>query len=92
MISPGTLREEMADIKFSPGDIIIEASTGNVGFLIKRDRRIDMELDDMYFWEVRWSDGPLISKFKTFSQFRILEENYLKVSIILDIIIWQSVV
>ena len=49
MISPGTLREEMDDIKFSPGDIIIEASTGNVGFLIKRDRRVDMELDDMYF-------------------------------------------
>ena len=91
MIATHTLREELDTISFSPGDVIIEASTGNIGFLIKRQRRIDIELDDMYFWEVRWSDQTLVNEFKTFSQFRILEEDYLKISIILGIIIWQSI-
>ena len=75
----------------SVGDVIIESSTGNVGFLIKRERRIDMIQDDMYFWTVKWSDEGLVPEFKSFSQFRILEEDYLKISIILGIIIWQSI-
>jgi hypothetical protein len=50
-----------------------------------------MVRDDMYFWEVRWSDEGLVPEFKSFSQFRILEEDYLKISIILDIIKWQSI-
>tara|TARA_R110000824_G_scaffold92217_9_gene223924 strand:+ start:5998 stop:6282 length:285 start_codon:yes stop_codon:yes gene_type:complete len=91
MIATHTLREELDTITFSPGDVIIEASTGNIGFLIKRQRRIDIELDDMYFWDIQWSDASLVRKFKTFSQFRILEEDYLKISIILGIIIWQSI-
>jgi|TARA_R100000008_G_scaffold78303_1_gene59229 hypothetical protein len=85
------LDEELASIELSPGDVLIESSTGCVGFLLKRERRIDMVHDDMYFWEVRWADESLVPEFKTFSQFRILEEDYLKISIILDIIKWQSI-
>jgi hypothetical protein len=90
-MSTRALQEELESIVLSVGDVIIESSTGNVGFLIKRERRIDMVRDDMYFWEVRWSDEGLVPEFKSFSQFRILEEDYLKISIILDIIKWQSI-
>ncbi len=85
------MEEELSSIKLSPGDVLIESSTGCVGFLIKRERRIDIVYDDMYFWEVRWADEGLVPEFKTFSKFRILEEDYLKISIILDIIKWQSI-
>ena len=85
------LNEELDTIELSPGDVIIESSTGNVGFLVRRERRIDMIQDDMYFWHVKWSDESLVYEFRTFSQFRILEEDYLKISIILGIIIWQSI-
>ena len=85
------LEEELESIELSVGDVIIESSTGNVGFLIKCERRIDMIQDDMYFWHVKWSDEGLVPEFKSFSQFRILEEDYLKISIILDIIKWQSI-
>ena len=91
MADSQTLREELSAINFSTGDIIIEVATGNIGFLVKRERRIDIELDDMYFWEVQWADDSLVPEFKTFSQFRILEEDYLKISIIIGIIVWQSV-
>ena len=85
------LSDELETIVLSVGDVVIESSTGNVGFLIKRERRIDMVYDDMYFWTVKWSDEGLVPEFKSFSQFRILEEDYLKISIILGIIKWQSI-
>tara|TARA_R110002020_G_scaffold20213_1_gene69140 strand:- start:640 stop:933 length:294 start_codon:yes stop_codon:yes gene_type:complete len=85
------LEEELNSIHLAIGDVIIESSTGNVGFLVKHHRRIDMVHDDMYFWEIKWTDEGLVPDFKTFSQFRLLEEEYLKISIILDIIIWQSI-
>ena len=85
------LSDELETIVLAVGDVIIESSTGNVGFLIKRERRIDMVYDDMYFWTVKWSDEGLVPEFKSFSQFRILEEDYLKISIILGIIKWQSI-
>ncbi len=90
-MSYSALSDELEAIVLSVGDVIIESSTGNVGFLIKRERRIDMIQDDMYFWTVKWSDEGLVPEFKSFSQFRILEEDYLKISIILGIIIWQSI-
>lgn len=85
------LEEELSFIELSGGDVIIEASTGNVGFLVKRIRRIDITHDDIYFWEIRWSDETLVPEFHTFSQFRMIEEDYLKISIILGIIKWQSI-
>ncbi len=90
-MSHRALEEELNSICLSVGDVIIESSTGNVGFLIKRERRIDIVHDDMYFWDIKWADESLIPEFRTFSQFRILEEDYLKISIILDIIKWQSI-
>ena len=79
------------DIDLHPGDIVIESSTGCVGFLVKRLRHIDMILDDIYFWHITWSDPAQIPNFNLFSQSDHLEEMYLKNMIITGIIIWQSI-
>jgi hypothetical protein len=79
------------DIDLHPGDIVIESSTGCVGFLVKRLRHIDMVFDDIYFWHITWSDPAQIPNFNLFSQSDHLEEIYLKNMIITGIIIWQSV-
>ena len=79
------------DIDLHPGDIVIESSTGCVGFLVKRLRHIDMVFDDIYFWHITWSDPAQIPNFNIFSQSDHLEEIYLKNMIITGIIIWQSV-
>ena len=78
-------------IDLLPGDIIIESSTNCVGFLVKRSRHIDMIEDDIYFWHIVWSDPKLIQQFNNFSQTDYIEEIYLKNTIILGIIIWQSI-
>ena len=78
------------DINLLPGDILIESSTGCIGFLVKRTRHIDMILDDIYFWHITWSDPGQIPDFNLFSQSDHLEEMYLKNMIITGIIIWQS--
>ena len=79
------------DIDLHPGDIVIESSTGCVGFLVKRLRHIDMVFDDIYFWHITWSDPAQIPNFNLFSQSDHLEEIYLKNMIITGIITWQSV-
>tara|TARA_R100000315_G_C5235326_1_gene147030 strand:- start:5874 stop:6167 length:294 start_codon:yes stop_codon:yes gene_type:complete len=89
-MGPRILEEEMDSIVLNPGDIIIETSTRCVGFLVRRFRRIDIVDDDMYFWEVHWTDNSLVSEFRYLLQFANLEEQYLKTSIILDIIEWHS--
>jgi hypothetical protein len=85
------LEEELDTIKLSCGDVIIESETGNVGFLVKCTRRVDIQHDDMYFWEIRWADKAGAQDFKAFPHFNLFEEDYLKIAIILGIIKWQSV-
>ena len=79
------------DINLRAGDIVIDSSTGCVGFLVKRTRHIDIVLDDLYFWYIAWSDPTQVPKFKHFSQSNYVEEIYLKNSVILGIIVWQSI-
>ena len=43
------LQERLKDVTLSIGDIIIDTFSGYTGMLIKRERRIDMLEDDMYF-------------------------------------------
>ena len=88
------IEEEIQTIKLSVGDIIIEKDGGDVGVLMERVHRIDMALDDMYFWKVKWTSKTeettsKISKIPAFLN-NFLEEDYLKMSIFLGIIKWQS--
>jgi hypothetical protein len=89
------LQDELDGIELSPGDVIIDMANGILGFLITRIRRVDIIEDDIYFWEVIWtnkpSEGTPFSGSADISASNILEEENLKLSIILGIIKWQSI-
>ena len=85
------LELELNNIKLSPGDVLIEMSTNTVGFLVKRIHRVDIIEDDIYFWEIMWTNEEMVYEFKDLPQTNILEEEHLKLSIILGIIKWQSI-
>jgi len=85
------LQLELDAIKLSPGDVVIEMSTNTVGFLVKKIHRVDIIEDDIYFWEIMWTNEEAVHEFKELPQTNILEEEHLKLSIILDIIKWQSI-
>ena len=78
-------------VNLSVGDIIIDVTGGHTGILVGRRRHIDMVEDDVYVWEAKWNtnvinenpfDAPLSS---------ILEEESLKLSIVVGIYEWHSV-
>ena len=48
------LQERLESVTLNIGDIIIDTFSGYTGMLVKRERRIDMMDDDMYFWEIKW--------------------------------------
>jgi hypothetical protein len=81
------LHEELESIELKPGDIIIDHMAGYVGVLIKRERRIDIVQDDMYFWQIRWSTAFPKSKKarkhkKELNILGYIEEDTLKLSIL----------
>ena len=82
------LQNELDIIELSRGDVIIETATGNVGVLLKKDRRIDIQEDDIYFWKIKWNNSNDIVEHHSYDFF---EEEHLKLSIILGIMKWQSV-
>jgi hypothetical protein len=85
------LQEELDSINLSSGDIIIDVETNAVGFLIERIRRVDIVEDDIYFWQVVWASKNHDLESEGGSKSDILEEENLKLSIILGIIRWQSI-
>jgi len=85
------LQLELDAIELSIGDVIIEMSTNTVGFLVEKTRRVDIVEDDIYFWEIVWTNEEMVHEFKDLPQTNILEEEHLKLSIILGIIKWQSI-
>ena len=78
-------------VNLSIGDIIIDTNSGHAGVLVGRRRHIDIVEDDVYVCETKWNtnvisenpfDAPLSS---------ILEEESLKLSIVVGIYEWHSV-
>jgi hypothetical protein len=48
------LQDLMDHVIIKTGDLIVDEETGFVGVLIKKERRIDMFMDDLYFWHIKW--------------------------------------
>ena len=71
------------------GDIIIVYVNNSVGLLIRKEHHIDIEADDVYFWEVKWNnaDDPRLN----FLHFTFLEEDSLRFSILIGTYEWHSV-
>lgn len=77
------LYSELQRVILNVGDLIVDETTGYVALLLKRERRIDMIYDDMFFWHVKWvknidryADDPTNVPLST-----IIEEEGMKLSI-----------
>ena len=78
------LKDELDSVVLNVGDIIVDHLSGYVGILLRRERRIDMIEDDLYFWEIRWASS-FQSRKKPEQPLDIsgfLEEDMLKLSIL----------
>jgi hypothetical protein len=80
---------ERANLHLSVGDLLVDNVSGRVGVLVKRERRISIEDDDIYVWMVFWSKetaGDLIVYGVEMQESNLaaLEEEGLKISIIID--------
>jgi hypothetical protein len=89
------LQESLDSVILNIGDIIIDTFSGYTGMLVKRERHIDMLDDDMYFWEVKWMTNvvreDLNPKFARIRLGDILEEEGIKLSIVVGAMEWHSI-
>jgi len=89
------LQERLNSVILSVGDIIIDTFSGYTGMLVKRNHRIDMMDDDMYFWEIKWMTNVVREDLKpNHTRIRlgdILEEEGIKLSIVVGAMEWHSI-
>lgn len=48
------LQDMIDHVIINVGDLIVDEETGFVGVMVRRERRIDMFMDDLYFWHIKW--------------------------------------
>ena len=89
------LQERLNGVILSVGDIIIDTFSGYSGMLVKREHRIDMMDDDLYFWEVKWMTnverGDLKLNHTRIKLGNLLEEEGIKLSIVVGAMEWHSI-
>tara|TARA_R110002020_G_scaffold393188_2_gene603481 strand:- start:657 stop:959 length:303 start_codon:yes stop_codon:yes gene_type:complete len=89
------LQEKLDSVILSIGDIVIDTFSGYTGMLIKREHRIGMLDDDIYFWEVKWMTNVAREDLKQdYSRIRLsdlLEEEGIKLSIVVGAMEWHSI-
>ena len=77
------LQDMIDHVIINVGDLIVDEETGFVGVMVRRERRIDMFMDDLYFWHIKWiknldKSGPTLEEVRMLSY---VEEEGLKLSI-----------
>ena len=88
-MADGSLNKESQRVILSIGDIIIDRMMNRAGILIDRTRRIDMIMDDVYMWEVKWLTS--IASIVDVPHANYLEEETLKLWIVLGTYDWHSI-
>ena len=78
------LKEYVDLINLNIGDIIVDTDSGDIGILTKKNRHIDMVVDDIFTWNIKWSGGKL-------ERVDVLEEEGIKLSIGIGTYDWHSV-
>lgn len=78
------LKEYVDLINLNIGDIIVDTDSGDIGILTKKNRHIDMVVDDIFTWNIKWSGGKL-------ERVDVLEEEGIKLSIVIGTYDWHSV-
>ncbi len=88
-MTKGSLNSESQRVILSIGDIIIDRMMNQAGILIERTRRIDMIMDDVYMWEVKWL--TTLANVVEVPHANFLEEETLKLWIVLGTYDWHSI-
>ena len=88
-MTKGSLNSESQRVILSIGDIIIDRMMNQVGILVERTRRIDMIMDDVYMWEVKWL--TTLMNVVEVPHANYLEEETLKLWIVLGTYDWHSI-
>jgi hypothetical protein len=88
-MADGSLNKELQRVILSIGDVIIDRMMNQAGILIDRTRRIDMVMDDVYMWEVKWLTS--IASIVEVPHANFLEEETLKLWIVLGTYDWHSI-
>ena len=88
-MADGSLNKELQRVILSIGDVIIDRMMNQAGILIDRTRRIDMIMDDVYMWEVKWLTS--IASIVEVPHANFLEEETLKLWIVLGTYDWHSI-
>ena len=83
------LRRKAKYVKLSVGDIVVDLMTGNVGILIRKHRRIDMVVDDVYMWEIVWNNDS--HEPYDIPNSRYMEDTGLKISIVAGMYDWHRI-
>lgn len=83
------LRKEAEYVILSVGDMIYDIRTKSRGFLQSRERRIDIVKDDIYVWTIFWFSQD--KRFDYYNNPSFIEEEGLKISILLGTVIQYSV-
>ena len=79
-----SLKEHIDFINLNIGHIIVDTDNGDIGILTKKNRHIDMVVDDIFIWYIKWSGGDS-------ERVDIIEEEGLKLSIVVGTYDWHSV-
>lgn len=87
MSDKSKLQTQLERVILCVGDIIVDTVSGGGGTLIARKRHIDIEQDDVYFWEIKWFN--VLSH--DFAPTPVREESELKLSIVAGTYILHSV-
>lgn len=73
-------------ISFDVGDLLIDHVSPGIGILRKRIHRVDIEFDDLYFWQVYWTHSKvsdILSNSPGASRHGEHEEESLRISVAL---------
>jgi len=81
------LQKRLERVTISVGDIIVDCVNSDIGILVRRKVHIDMLLDEICMWEIRWinkskQDVPMIG---------YIEEESLRLSIAVGTYEWHSI-
>jgi len=81
------LQSRLKSVILSIGDIVVDCVNNDIGILVRRIRKFDVLLDELYIWEVRW-----INKAKEdLPMSGAIEEESLKLSIAVGTYEWHSI-
>ena len=81
------LQIRLESVILSIGDIVVDCVNNDIGILVRRIRKFDVMLDELFIWEVRWinkanQDLPMSGS---------IEEESLKLSIAVGTYEWHSI-